>query len=89
MAGRNDDAQGSYDQARRLRRGWQLWVGDDWAQVRSTAVRGDSILITVTDGRVFRVDYLQAVLCRKPAPDRLIRRRPAGWAGLDRTEKGT
>lgn len=63
---------GSYDQARRLRRGWQLWVGDGWAEVRSAVTRGEDILITVSDGRVFRVGYLDAVLCRKPPPDRLI-----------------
>jgi hypothetical protein len=74
MARRNDDAEGSYEQVRRLRRGWQLWVGDGWAEVQSTVVRDDSILVTVTDGRVFRVDYLEAVLCRKPATGRLIRR---------------
>jgi hypothetical protein len=71
MAGRNDDAEGSYHQARRLQRGWQLWVGDGWAEVQSTAVRDDSVLVTVTDGRVFRVSYLEAVLCRQPATGRL------------------
>jgi hypothetical protein len=72
MARRNDDAEGSYDQVRRLRRGWQLWAGDGWAEVQSTAVRDDSVMVTVTDGRVFRVNYLEAVLCRRPAPGRLI-----------------
>jgi hypothetical protein len=73
MARRHDDAEGSYDQARRLRRGWQLWVGDGWAEVASTAVHDDSVLVTVTDGRVFRVSYLEAVLCRQPATGRLGR----------------
>jgi hypothetical protein len=73
MARRHDDADGSYDQARRLQRGWQLWVGDGWAEVQSTAVRDDSVLVTVTDGRVFRVSYLEAVLCRRPATGRLGR----------------
>ena len=72
MARRGDDSEGFYDHVRRLRRGWQLWVGDGWAEVQSTAVRDDSVVVTVTDGRVFRVNYLEAVLCRKPAPGRLI-----------------
>jgi hypothetical protein len=62
------DEDGSYDQARRLRRGWQLWTGDGWDEVRSVTIRGDKVLITVTDGRVFRTGYLDAVLCRKTPP---------------------
>jgi hypothetical protein len=78
MARQSDESAGSYEQARRLRRGWQLWVGDGWAEVRSAVARDDTILITVTDGRVFRVDYLESVLCRKPAPSRLTM---PGWPG--------
>ena len=50
MARRNDDAEGSYDQVWRLRRGWQLWVGDGWAEVQSTAVRDDSVMVTSPKG---------------------------------------
>jgi hypothetical protein len=33
VARQTSDADGSYEPARRLRRGWQLWVGDGWAEV--------------------------------------------------------
>jgi hypothetical protein len=68
MARRGDPESGSYDQARKLRRGRQLWTGDGWAAVRSVRVSGEHVLITVADGRVFRTSYLDAVLSRKTPP---------------------
>jgi hypothetical protein len=63
---RHDD--GSYRQAYRLQRGWQLWTGNGWAEITAVTVRGDRVLITVTDGRVFRAGYADAVLCRAAPP---------------------
>jgi hypothetical protein len=63
--------RGSYCQARKLRQraGWQLWLGgQDWATITFAEVRGDDVLNTVADGRIFRADYMDAVRCRPPQP---------------------
>jgi hypothetical protein len=65
MARRGDPEGGSYGQAFKLRRGRQLWIGDAWADVTAVRVTGESVLITVADGRVFRAGYMDAVLSRK------------------------
>lgn len=63
-----DDA--GYCQAPKLRDriGWQLWLGDGWATITDVQVRGDDVLITVEDGTVYRVGYVDAVRCRRPDP---------------------
>jgi hypothetical protein len=68
MARRGDPRSGSYDQAYKLRRGRQLWTGDGWAEVTAVRSTGESVLITVADGRVFRAGYIDAVLSRKAPP---------------------
>jgi hypothetical protein len=51
----------------RDRRGWQLWLGDyAWTAITDVTIRGDDVLITVDDGRMFRAGYLDAVRCRQP-----------------------
>ena len=78
MATRGDAEGGSYDQAYKLRRGRQLWIGDGWADVTAVRITGESVLITVTDGRVFRAGYMDAILSRKRPPSTLTT--PAGRA---------
>lgn len=73
MARRDDAESGSYGQAYKLRRGRQLWTGDDWADVTAVRIAGDHVLITVADGRVFRAGYMDAILSRPKPRDALIR----------------
>jgi hypothetical protein len=40
---------------------------DEWALITDAHIRGDDVLITVEDGRVFRARYVDAIRCRKPA----------------------
>ena len=52
----------------RSRIGWEIWLGgDEWALITDAHIRGDDVLITVEDGRVFRARYVDAIRCRKPA----------------------
>jgi len=71
MARRDDGDGGSYGQAYKVRRRWQLWIGDGWAEVTKVRVVRENVLITVTDGRTFRAGYLDAVLTRKTPPPTL------------------
>lgn len=68
MARRGDAESGSYNQAYKLRRGRQLWTGDGWAEVTAVRIAGESVLITVADGRTFRAGYGDAILSRKTPP---------------------
>jgi hypothetical protein len=68
MARRGDSEGGTYGQAYKLRRGRQLWIGDDWADVTAVRITGESVLITMADGRVFRAGYMDAILSRKTPP---------------------
>lgn len=70
----------------RDRVGWELWLGgDDWATITDVRVRGDDVLITVEDGRTFRVGYLDAVRCRQPTAPALMRLASGYSAGLAAT----
>jgi hypothetical protein len=85
---RGDAGSGSYDQAHKLRRGRQLWTGNEWAEVTAVRVTGEGVLITVADGRVFRAGYADAVLSRVTPPAtltgaaRAARRAPSFARGL-------
>jgi len=47
MARRDDGDGGSYGQAYKVRRRWQLWIGDGWAEVTKVRVVRENVLITV------------------------------------------
>jgi hypothetical protein len=42
--------------------------GDGWTEVTAVRITGESVLITVADGRVFRAGYMNALLSRKTPP---------------------
>jgi hypothetical protein len=62
---------GEYQQAPAVQIGWWLWLGDHWEQI--TGKRIDSEHVYYTACRVYRVGYLDAVLCRRTAPPALAR----------------
>jgi hypothetical protein len=76
------ESAGSYRPAWKLRRGWQLWLGDHWAVIQAVRVRGDYVLITVAGGQVYRAGYADAVLSRTTPPG-LARGRPADFEGFE------
>ena len=62
------DSDGTYCPAPRLKRGWQLWLGDGWVTITSVRVSGEQVLIGAADGRTYRAGYLDAVRCRRVPP---------------------
>ena len=64
------ETSGAWCQARKMRSriGWEIWLGgDEYALITDAHIRGDDVLITVEDGRVFRARYVDAIRCREPA----------------------
>jgi hypothetical protein len=64
-----DSDGGTYCQAPRLKRGWELWLGNSWVTITSVRVSGEHVLIGAADGRTYRAGYLDAAL----SPGHLMR----------------
>jgi hypothetical protein len=84
MARRGGTGSGEYHQAYKVRSGWQLWVGDAWAEVIAVRISGDYVLLTIADGRVFRAGYVDAVLTRATPPGPLTPADSRGISGIAR-----
>lgn len=61
-------SDGTYCQAPRLKRGWELWLGDGWVAITAVRVAGGHVLTGAADGRIYRAGYLDAVRCRAVSP---------------------
>ena len=55
---------GEYQQAPAVQIGWWLWLGDRWEQITGKRIDREHVYFT-THRVVYRVGYLDAVLCRR------------------------
>lgn len=75
---------GSYRNADAIERGWEIWTRGGWARVASVHL-GESVLITLANGRVFEYTYLDPVLCR--GDDQHAGRSPSAAASYRRRRR--